>query len=123
MKKIQLKNIQLINFKGIQRKEIDFETLMWKGSRYFDDLKTERIASNYGKVNIFKELLEERYNRVDPKTKKRLKTFVTCNFKEGFEDNLEKAVDEFGEKYGSRVWDRMFEMFNIIEFKGKSFRR
>lgn len=94
----------------------EFEKTMYCGKRYFDDLKTERIASNFGKVNIFKEILEERYNR-------KAMTYVTCNFKEGFDGDLETAVDEFGEKYGARVYDRMFEMFNIIEFKGKSFRK
>src|SRR5690606_14572614 len=41
----------------------DFERRMFKGRRYFDDLKTERIASNYGKVNIFKEILERSEER------------------------------------------------------------
>lgn len=94
----------------------DFEKLMWRGIRNFDDLKTERIASNYGKVNIFKEILEERYRL-------KSKTFLICNFKEGFEGDLQAAIDEIGEKYGGRVWDRIYEMFNIIEFKGKSFRK
>lgn len=86
------------------------------GQRYFDDIKTERIASNYGKVNIFKDIFETRYNN-------NLKTFITCNYKEGFEGNVEVALEEFGEKYGGRVYDRLFEMFNVIEFNGKSFRK
>lgn len=94
----------------------EFETIMFNGIRYFDDLKTERIASNYGKVNIFKDILEERYNRNS-------KTHITCNFKEGFNGNIKVGIDEFGEKYGGRVYDRVFEMFNIVEFKGKSFRK
>ena len=93
-----------------------FENAMYNGIRYFDDLKTERIASKYGKVNLFKEILEERYNR-------KLKTHITCNFKEGFNGNIEVGISEFGERYGGRVYDRMFEMYNIIEFKGKSFRK
>jgi len=94
----------------------NFEKIMWRGIINFDDLKTERIASNYGKVNIFKEILEERYRL-------KSKTFLICNFKEGYEDDLQAAIDEIGEKYGGRVWDRIYEMFNIIEFKGKSFRK
>ena len=94
----------------------EFESIMFNGIRYFDDLKTERIASNYGKVNIFKDILEERYNRNS-------KTHITCNFKEGFNGNIKVGIDEFGEKYGGRVYDRVFEMCNIIEFKGKSFRK
>ena len=93
-----------------------FENAMYNGIRYFDDLKTERIASKYGKVNLFKEILEERYNR-------KLKTHITCNFKEGFYGNIEVGISEFGERYGGRVYDRMFEMYNIIEFKCKSFRK
>lgn len=94
----------------------EFEKAMYRGRRYFDDIKTERIASNYGKVNIFKEILEERYNRKEP-------TYITCNYKDGHEGNIEAAIDEFGEKYGARMFDRVFEMFNVIEFKGKSFRK
>lgn len=94
----------------------EFESIMFNGIRYFDDLKTERIASNYGKVNIFKDILEERYNRNS-------KTHITCNFKDGFNGNIEIGLKEFGEKYGGRVYDRIFEMYNIIEFKGKSFRK
>jgi len=104
----------------------EFERKMNLGSRYFDDIKTERIASNYGKVNIFKDIFETRYNnRVQSINGKTIinKTFATCNFKEGFEGNMEVAIDEFLEKYGGRVYDRLFEMYNIIEFKGKSFRK
>ena len=104
----------------------DFERKMNFGSRYFDDIKTERIASNYGKVNIFKDIFETRYNnRIQTVNDKTIinKTFATCNYKDGYEGNLEVAVDEFLEKYGGRVYDRLFEMYNIIEFKGKSFRK
>jgi len=124
------KGIPGIGFKGYSANEVvtmfekcsldtdrnEFEKTMWRGIRYFDDLKTERIASNYGKVNIFKEILEERYSR-------KSKTFVTCNFKKDFPNDLNAALDEFEDKYESRVYDRLFEMFNIIEFKGKSFRK
>lgn len=94
----------------------DFERRMFKQRIYFDDVKTERIASNYGKVNIFKEILEER-------SLHKTKTFMSCNFKEGFEGNIEKAIEEFGEKYGGRIYDRIFEMFNVVHFKGGSFRK
>lgn len=93
-----------------------FWSKMIKSETYFDDVKTEDIASNYGKVNLFKDIIEKRYNN-------RLKTHITCNYKEKFQGNLQEALLEFGEMYGSRVFDRLFEMFNIIEFKGKSFRR
>lgn len=95
---------------------VEFENIMFKGVRYFDDVKTERIASNYGKVNIFKDIIETRYDRGN-------KTYITCNYVENNHGNLEMALSEFGEKYGGRVFDRIYEMFNIIEFKGKSFRK
>jgi len=93
----------------------DLNRQMKTGTLYFDDVLTERDASNYGKINLFKEILEERYNR-------NKKTYITCNYQEG-SDNLEDGLSQFGEKYGSRVYDRLFSMFNIIEFKGKSFRK
>lgn len=124
------KTIKGMTFKGYTANEVvtlfekcndeiskaEFNKKVNLGQRYFDDIKTERIASNYGKVNIFKDIFETRYNN-------NLKTFITCNYKEGFEANVEVALEEFGEKYGGRVYDRLFEMFNIIEFKGKSFRK
>lgn len=123
-------NIKGFSFKGYTANEVvgmfekcgddfskkEFERKVNFGSRYFDDVKTERIASNFGKVNLFKDILESRYNN-------KVKTFITCNFKDGFEGDIELALEEFGEKYGGRVHDRLFEMFNIIEFKGKSFRK
>jgi DNA replication protein DnaC len=125
-----LKGIPEVGFKSFSANEVvtkfekcsseidrdEFEKIMWRGIRNFDDLKTERIASNFGKVNIFKEILEERYRL-------KSKTFLICNHKEGYEDDLQSAIDELGEKYGGRVWDRVYEMFNVIEFKGKSFRK
>ena len=133
-------NIKGMSFKGYTANEVvgmfekcnddaskkEFERKMNFGSRYFDDIKTERIASNYGKVNIFKDIFETRYNNRIQTVKDKIiinKTFATCNYKDGYEGNLEVAVDEFLEKYGGRVYDRLFEMYNIIEFKGKSFRK
>lgn len=83
---------------------------------YIDDVKTEREASNYGKSNLIKEIIEKRYD-------KGLLTHISCNYKSGHPGDLEHGIAEFGEKYGGRVLDRIFEMFNIIEFKEKSFRK
>lgn len=83
---------------------------------YFDDVKKEKTASNYGKSEIMRDLIEKRYDR-------QALTYMTCNYKEGYSGDIEEALIEFGEKYGGHVYDRMFEMYNIIEFKGKSFRR
>lgn len=93
----------------------DFDIKMLKGDRLFDDVKTEKDASNFGKFNLFKDILETRCDNG-------FKTYVTCNYDPNYPNDLEKALDEFGNRYGERVYDRLFEMFNIIEFKGKSFR-
>ena len=87
------------------------------GNCCFDDVKTESEASNFGKVNLFKSIIEKRYLNKD------IKTHLTCNYSDSFPYDLEKGLDEFGEKYGGRVYDRMTEMFNVIEFKGKSMRK
>ncbi len=94
----------------------DFWLRMKVKTAYYDDVKTERIASNYGKANIFKDILEKRYISD-------LKTHITCNYKVDTKNDLEQGLLEFGEKYGGRIYDRLFEMFNIIEFEGKSFRK
>lgn len=82
---------------------------------YIDDVKKERKASNYLVTEVVRDILEKRYD-------KKLKTFITCNYRE--EDKvgvLKDAIQEFN-RYGNHIYDRVFEMFNIIEFKGKSFR-
>ncbi len=86
------------------------------GTWNFDDILTERVANNYGKVNLMKDVLEVRYD-------KKKRTYCTCNYKDGTEESLPEGLAQFGEKYGSRVYDRLFAMFNIVEFKGKSFRK
>ena len=85
---------------------------------YLDDVKKEREASNYGKVNLIRDILEKRYNR------KNNRTYITCNYRENDRAcDLEDALLEFGERYGGHIYDRLFEMFNIIEFKGDTFRK
>ena len=87
-----------------------------KGVIYYDDVRTERIASNYGKTNLFKDIIEKREVR-------NLKTYITCNFKTGSPGDVKEALIEFAEKYENRVFDRLFSMFNIIIFTGGSFRK
>ena len=72
----------------------------------FEDFGTENDASNYGKKNLLKEIIEKRYL-------KKKKTFLTTNL----------SLIEIQEKYGKRVFSRLQEMFNIIEFKGDDFRQ
>lgn len=93
----------------------EFNKKMNSGTRYFDDVMTEREASNYGKANLLKDILEERYN-------KRLRTYISLNYKQGTGEDLEQGLLQLSDKYGSRIYDRIFDMFNVVQFKGKSFR-
>ena len=84
---------------------------------YFDDVKTEKEASNYGLHNLMKDIIEERYNN-------NALTYMTCNYVlNDSSKSIPNALREFDSKYGARVFDRLFEMFNIIEFKGSSLRK
>mgnify|MGYP000187126411 CR=1 FL=1 len=87
-----------------------------KGKWLFDDILTEEGANNYGKINLFKRLLEIRYS--DKKI-----TYCTCNYNPSHPEGLEESLLQFHHRYDGRVYDRLFEMFNIIEFKGKSLRK
>lgn len=82
----------------------------------FDDIKKEKIASNYGLTNVMQAIFEKRYDA-------RKLTFGTCNYPENEPNNLSKALEEFGSKYGGHIYDRIFQQYNIIEFKGTSFRK
>lgn len=86
------------------------------GTNFYDDITTERVANNYGQVNLLKEILEERYMR-------NKLTHATANYQEGGEKTVEAALLYIAECYGSRMYDRLFAMFNIVVFNGKSFRR
>lgn len=85
------------------------------GDAYFDDVKAEKIASNYGKFNLMREILDHRSTI-------KAKTYITANYKEGHGVDLKLGIDEFLERYGERVHDRLFKMFNIIEIHGSSLR-
>jgi DNA replication protein DnaC len=90
-------------FKDISRKRM-----------FIDDIASERIASNYGKFNVIEEVLSHRYDN-------KLLTFASCNYLDKNQD-VKTTIEELGVKYGSRIYDRLFENFNIIEFTGKSYR-
>ncbi|CAL2091850.1 conserved hypothetical protein [Tenacibaculum sp. 190524A05c] len=86
---------------------------------FFDDLLKESDASSYGKLNLMEQVLEERY-------RKRVITHATLNYKNEngkIIKDLDTAVSQLGERYGGYMYDRVFSMFNIIEFKGKSLRK
>lgn len=87
-----------------------------RSTLYIDDVKAEPLALAYGKTNVLNSLFQERYN-------KDVKTYISLNYTKGYNGNVSKALEEFKEKYSLQVYDRIFEMYNILEFKGKSFRR
>lgn len=82
---------------------------------FIDDLMSERMASNYGKVDVIQDVLMQRYN-------KRLITYASCNYNDS-DFCAKSTLENIGLRYGPRIYDRLFEMFNIIEFKGKSLRK
>jgi DNA replication protein DnaC len=87
---------------------------------YIDDILREEVAYNYGKRNIFKEVLSVRAD-------KGYKTYLTCNYLEtddkGSTIGALESLNQFRTKYDGRIYDRLFQMFNVIELTGKSFRR
>lgn len=111
--------------KSGQEKEMFFNKYS-KGNLLLDDLKREKDASNFGITNVVKAILEKIYNNQkqysDHKTKQ-FKTFGTMNFHENYPNNIDFAIQECGVRYGAHVYDRFFEIFNVVEFKGKSFRK
>lgn len=96
-----------------QEAKTRFWYIMSKGRHYYDDLMREREASNYGKLEIFKDILESRYDKRSP-------TMASLNY-DG--DTAETTLQAMGRKYGPRVYDRLFEMFNVVEVNGKSLRK
>lgn len=81
-----------------------------RGNYLFDDLGAEEQANNiyvFGKDEIFIRILEFRYNLF---ISKGIKTHLTSNLN----------ITEIGKRYGKRVEDRFYEMFNFIEIKGES---
>jgi DNA replication protein DnaC len=81
-----------------------------RGNYLFDDLGAEEQANNvyvFGKDEIFVRIIEFRYN-----------LFITKGIKTHLTSNLN--ISEISKRYGKRVEDRFYEMFNFIEIKGDS---
>lgn len=93
----------------------DFFLKHQRAYRFYDDVKSESDASNFGKENLFKKILYLR-------NEKRLKTIITCNYDPSYSNDFEKGLDEFGIRYDGRIYDRLFSDFNFIESRGKSLR-
>lgn len=98
-------------------KDSSDKTSFWKnvisGVAHFDDVLNEDISSNYGKKDIMKDVLEKRYDAG-------LKTHMTINTRK--HGDVNDAIEQIAERYGERLYDRIFEMFNIYHWKGKSMR-
>lgn len=102
----------------------DLVKMVQTGRVYFDDLLTERDAFTPGRVNFLKEVLEGRYvNLSRSELKVKPVTFASMNFPDGNNGDVDAALEAFGERYGARLYDRLFEMFNIITITGKSLRK
>ncbi|NID09346.1 hypothetical protein [Fibrivirga algicola] len=67
----------------------------------FDDLGAEKVASNFGKEEIMITILEARYNNC-----RGPKTHITTNL----------SLDELEKRYSERTMDRLYQMFNMVEF-------
>lgn len=78
--------------------------------RAFDELGREPMpAKHYGtELNVMQHVLQIRYE-----FRNAAKTYITTNMRPEY-------ISKF---YGTYISDRVIEMFNIIELKGKSFRK
>lgn len=74
-----------------------------------DDAGTEsEITANFSqKINVFRELILDRYELF---IENKIKTHVTTNL----------TLEQIKERYDSRITDRLKEMFNFVKLKGKS---
>lgn len=110
--------IDVVNdFENTPQEDItDFHNRLSKGFRVFDDLKGEKMASRFGKSELFKDILFKRFEN------DRIITIILCNYAEDSPNDIEAAIDEFN-RYSGRILDRIYGKFNVIELKGKSFRR
>lgn len=83
------------------------------GFNAFDDLLSELMAKNYGSVDIMKSILSERYVN-------KSKTILTLNY---YGENVRSTLNEYKIRYGDRMYDRFFEMFNVLELQGVTLRK
>lgn len=78
-----------------------------KGAFAFDDLGAEKQVNNYGREDIFIRILSLRYEEFIAKG---IKTHITSNL----------SFEEAKKRYGDRIYDRLFEMFNLIQLNGET---
>lgn len=85
------------------------------GTFLFDDFNSERLANNYGRVDIMRELIIRRYDE-------KKKTHLILNPLPNYENDIFGSLNSM-DTNDQRVLDRFYSMFNVIVFKGKSLRR
>jgi len=84
---------------------------MEKGPIHFEDLGAEKKINHYGnQTEVMSDILQLRYSRF---FKTKCKTFITSNL----------TPEQVKKRYGERVYDRMFQMFNFLELNGESRRK
>lgn len=82
-----------------------------KGSIHFEDLGAEIKINHFGnQIEVMSDILQLRYSRL---YKTKCKTFITSNL----------TPEQVRKRYGERVYDRMFQLFNFLELKGESRRK
>ena len=108
----------VVVFDGLKKNHEKTEFFKKYGNfRYcFDDLGKEDVGSNYGKKDIMRVIFEHRYDN-------KALTHATLNYPDDAPGDIKAALDQLGNRYGGHINDRAYQMFNIIDFKGKSFRK
>lgn len=95
-----------------EKDKIRYNELLESKNITIDDIFSE--DKSYGQETL-KDFLEQRYTLG-------LKTSLVMNYCDD-SNNLDLTIESFGKRYGARLMDRFFEMFNLIEFTGKSKRK
>ena len=107
----------VLEYENIPQEDIQgFYDKYSNGFRIIDDLKSEKVASRFGKTDVLKEILFKRCEN------KRINTIITTNYNNEEPDNMDVAIEELY-RYEGRVYDRLYEKFNFIQLKDKSFRK
>lgn len=87
------------------------DTYIASDSQAFDEIGSENIPTGYygSAENVMQYIFQRRYDR----RYEGIVTHVTTNI----------TKEQITKVYGARIYDRSREMFNFIEFRGKSFRK
>lgn len=84
-----------------------------------DDVKQERDANRFGKINLLKEILFQRLE------KQNTTTILLCNYgtqKNPNDRNIDNCIEDFN-KYDNRIVDRLYGRMNFLQMHGKSLRK